>query len=166
MSIIKALEEFLREVSEQQAAQQQAPQRGAPRPPVRPAPAMRPAAEPVVDAEILEAEPLGAGVSQHVAQHLDASGMRQHTAQLGSEVREETQKLQSEVREKFTHKLGRLAATAQPVTLPSAASAPAPPRPTIAPPRVQEITQLLRNPTSVRQAMVINEILTRPEHRW
>jgi hypothetical protein len=166
MSIIKALEEFLREVSEQQAAQQQAPPRGAPRPPVRPAPPVRPTAEPVLDAEILDAEPLGAGVSQHVAQHLDTTGMRQRTAQLGSEVLEETQKLQSEVREKFTHKLGRLAATAQPAAPPSAASPPAPARPAMTPPRVQEITQLLRNPSSVRQAVIINEILARPEHRW
>ena len=165
MSILKALEEFLRDIAEQQA-QQQAGQRGGRPPPARPARPVRPQPprEPVVEAEVIEAVPLREAVSQHVAQHLDPSSIRKHTAQLGAELAQEKAKHQSEVREKFGHKLGRLSG-AKPAT----AGATAASRVTklageLTP--TGDLVQLLRSPASIRQAILLNEILARPEHRW
>ena len=165
MSILKALEEFLRDIAEQQARQQAGPpagQRGVRPPPVRPARPLPPR-EPVLEAEVLEAAPLRDSVSQHVAQHLDPSSIRQHTAQLGAELAQEEAKHQSDVREKFGHKLGRLSGT------PATASATAASRVTnlagaLTP--AGDLVQLLRSPASIRQAILLNEILARPEHRW
>jgi hypothetical protein len=157
MSILKALEEFLRDIAEQQAGQ-----RGGRPPPARPVRAMPPR-EPVVEAEVLEAVPLREAVSQHVAQHLDPSSIRRHTAQLGAELAQEEAKHQSELREKFGHKLGRLSSTK-----PATAGAPAASQVTnlAVPTRAGDLAQLLRSPASIRQAILLNEILARPEHRW
>ena len=163
MSILKALEEFLHDIAEQQAAQQ-AGQRGARPAPARPVPA-RPPREPVVEAEVIEAVPLREGVSQHVAQHLDPSSIRQHTAQLGAEVAEEEAKHQSARREKFGHRLGRLSGT-KPATATSGMPAASQVTNLAVPTRAGDLAQLLRSPASIRQAIMLNEILTRPEHRW
>ena len=166
MSILKALEEFLHDIAEQQAAQQ-AGQRGGRPAPARPAPARparaMPPREPVVEAEVLEAVPLREGVSQHVTQHLDPSTIRKHTAALGAEVVQEEARHQSELREKFGHKLGRLSGSK-----PATAGAPAASQVTnlTVPTRAGDLAQLLRSPVSIRQAIMFNEILTRPEHRW
>lgn len=166
MTIRKALEDFLRDIAEQQAAQQ-GRQRPAPRPPVR---QLRPApkAEPL-DAEIVELEPFQEeSVAKHVQRHINTADIRQHTAELGTQVAQESEKRQSQLREKFSHSVG---------SIPGAGAGPGPgrdqqPVPTTAlvstagTTRPSEIVDLLRNPTSIRQAVILNEILTRPEHRW
>ena len=163
MSILKALEEFLSEIAQQQQGAQPAGQRGGRRP--TPARQVTPA-QPAAEAEVVEATPVHEGVSQHVAQHLDTSDIRRHTSQLGSQVAEEGTKLQSQLREKFDHQVGRLQGTKR--------ASPAGGMPTSTqvtnlagvPARASEIATLLRSPASIRQAIMLNEILTRPEHRW
>ena len=155
MSIMKALEEFLKDIAQQQAAQQ-AKQRPPQRPPVR---AARPAQP--VQAEIVEEDTLRQDVSKHVAQHLDTSNIRRHTAELGSHVLEETSKLQNEVHEKFDHKLGSLKDRKR-ATEGAVEETGSP----FASVRPGELAELLRNPASLRNAVILNEILQRPEHRW
>jgi hypothetical protein len=157
MGILKDLENLLREMAEEQMV----------RPPAtrpRPQPQQRPQPLPeleAVDAEVIELQPLGAGVSQHVSQHLDMSSIRQHTAQLGSEVALADDKLDARLHDKFDHAVGRIkggqpTAAAAPPTA-TVSSSPAPTA------RPSEIAQLLRNPKSIRQAIILNEILRRPE---
>ena len=162
MSILKALEEFLRDIAEQQAGQP-AVQRGDQPPPARPVRPLPPR-EPVVDAEVIEAVPVREAVSQHVARQLDPSSIRKHTAQLGAELAQEQAKHQSEVREKSGHKLGRLSGTKAATAGATAASQVTNLAGALTP--AGDLAQLLRSPTSVRQAIMLNEILARPEHRW
>jgi hypothetical protein len=166
MSIIRALEEFLSQVAEQQAAQQRAAQQPAQQPerrtPVRPASARQPSS-PAVDAEIVEVEPLREDVSRHVAEHLDTSDIRQHTAQLGAEVALADDKLDARLHDKFDHRLRRLKQAARPAPAPSALASF---EVAVAALPASEMIQWLRNPANLRQAVVLSEILQRPEHRW
>jgi hypothetical protein len=166
MSIIKALEEFLSQVAEQQAAQQRAAQKPVQQPerrtPVRSA-SRQPPPGPVVDAEIVEVEPLREEVSRHVAQHLDTSEIRQHTSQLGAEVAQADDKLDARLHEKFDHRLGRLKHTAK---QPPTAAGLVPFQVAVAALPASEMIQWLRNPANLRQAVVLSEILQRPEQRW
>lgn len=164
MSLLDAFQELLREIAEQQGG----PPAGG-RPPAGPPVARRvpPAkASPweAVTAEVVEAEPVEAeplrreAVAAHVAQHVNTGDIQRHTAQLGAEVALADDKVEARLQQKFDRAVGRLHGATQP---PAALAPTAPP-----PAPAAEIAALLRNPTSVRQAIVLNEILTRPEHRW
>lgn len=83
---------------------------------------------------------LGTGVRSHVAEHL----------QSGKITQEVSQDLKDRVSESVTTHLGQFSG--------SSSSPTAPEQPTAA----QQIGQLLRSPASVRQAMLINTILSPP----
>ena len=150
-----------REAQQQQAQQRKAQQRktqrrktqqGQAQPAARP----RPDQGKVLDAEVVEATPIRrrAAVPQHVAQHLDTSAITASTQQLGAEVGQADAKVETRLREKFDREVGRLGDTDQ-QTDPVAGS-------TLA----AQVAGMLRNPRSVQQAFILNEIFTRPEHRW
>ena len=79
MSMLRELENLLRDITEQQPAQ------GKPRPrPSRPPAQQQPIQ--YLDAEIVEAEPVHEGVAEHVSHHLDTRDVTSRAAQLGAEV--------------------------------------------------------------------------------
>lgn len=149
--------EFLRRATQGRAGQpaQQAP---APR---RPAP--RPAERPM-EAQVVEPRrgPVGGRVADMVSKDLDTSEIKKRTQQLGTGTKQAVQAVQQHLRQKFDHKVSSLAAesptatTAQPKTpgeeLPATAAA--------------GFAAMLTDISNVRQAIVLNEILQRPEHRW
>jgi hypothetical protein len=104
--------------------------------------------------------PSGARVAEHVRSYLDTGDIVQETAGLGRDVAMADQKTEQRLREAFTHRLGQLAAA--PTEAPATLAAPKP-QPGAA---ARGLAAMLRNPTSVRQAILLSEILNPPEHRW
>jgi hypothetical protein len=100
------------------------------------------------------AEPMGAGIARHVAEHLSTQALVQHTQQLGSDVAAADSRMQDHVRQKFDHQLGALA-----------------PRTSLqqqggGSPAAQQLRALLSRPEGVRQVIIASEILRRPDERW
>jgi len=160
--------EFLR-----RAAQQRGQARPAARP-VAPPPAPRPS--PPVQRRLAEPasapaarRPVGEGVAEKVAEDLDTSAFRTRASQLGQETRQAAARVQERVHEAFDHELGQLAeeqqrrARKQKARKASAAAVTAESLP---PTSAAGFAALLANADNVRQAIVLNEILQRPEHRW
>jgi len=132
-------------------------------PPARLAPAredvvyLEPVEVEVVDAELAE---LGDDVGRHVAQHLRGDQeIAEHTRQLGAEVDQADDKLESRLHSVFDHQLGQLKKTATD----TAATAHVRGLPDVS---LGEIRGLLRSPGSIRDAIVMAEILHRPVERW
>lgn len=168
MSIMRELENLLREIAEQQqpAAQRPAPPRPPQAPPVQPRPAgqrpspQRPAAPrkpaEVLDAEVVDAAPVRrrAAVAQHVEKHLDTSDLTTSATRLGAEVGQADEKVEAHLHEKFDHQLSRIDDPDDEVGAAAGAAF------------ATRITELFRNPQSIQQAFILNEILNRPELRW
>lgn len=133
----------------------------------RPAPA-RDVQAPVA-AEIVQpsAGPVGGRVKAAVTKDLDTSEFRQRANRLGQETRrvsERTQKRLQALQEKFDLELssGFSQASTDSVTTATSASGVTEIPPTAA----AGFAAMLRDVDSVRQAIVLNEILTRPIDRW
>lgn len=172
------VEEFLRRVAQLRAQaeaqardQQQRPGFQPPQqiPPQRPAPPQRlvPAREEVVYLEPAEAEVVDAELAElsdapsPYAEH-SIKGEYQfaaHTRQLGAEVDLADDKLEAHLHQTFDHQLGRLKKTA------SDTAAIEHTKP-IVDVTIGEIRGLLATPAKMRDAIVMAEILRRPEERW
>lgn len=112
-----------------------------------------------VEAEAVVEEPDGERVVAHVEQYLDAQGFSNRADQLGDEVGQADEKLEQRLRRTFDHKLGQLETTA---IGPSAETAAVELPSTIA----IGWAAMLSNNDSVRQAIILSEIIHRPEERW
>lgn len=158
MSWMKAIEELLQEIAQQQNAPQQ-------RPPGPPRPAARRPAPPVVEAEVIPEEPGAEDVATHVSQHISTAEIAQRTAGLGTEVRQADSKIQTHLQSKFGHRVASLDSRAG-VAARGGVSAQATDKGARRPATARQLVQMLRNPESVRQAVLLSEILQRPEQRW
>jgi hypothetical protein len=147
------ISEFLRRAARGQAGQAQQP--GRPRPAAPPPrPARKP--EPVLEAEVVEevgARPVGA--------RLDTKEFASRSAKLGGEVVGAERQFEQHLQEAFDHKLGDLGGK-QPKAKAPAQAEPAPMPPAAA----AGFAALLGSAEDIRQAIVLNEILTRPVDRW
>jgi len=169
------VEEFLRRVAQMRAqAEAQAraqrpkpqpapppPRPAAPPPPARLVPArqemvpLEPVEVEIVDAELAE---IGDSVGRHVTQHLRGTEeIAEHTRHLGEEVDQADDKLESHLHQVFDHQLGKLKKTAS-TTAAAPYDSPAS--------DMSELLQMLRSPKSVRDAIVMAEVLRRPDDRW
>jgi hypothetical protein len=149
--------EFMRRAARRQAG------KNAPPKPARPAP------EKPVKVEVVKETPLGGELTEHVQEYLDTGEFSQRSASLGSEVTQEVSQQDQRLHGVFDHQISDLAAkpgetsmptTAQDSPLPEDRAAGA------APVTAAGILAALSDPENVRQAIVINEILRRPEERW
>lgn len=163
------MSKFLARVAQRRAAQ--AKQQGQlPPPPAQPvapprakapsmaAPPRRVEPPPVVVVEVVSAElaQQGSQVEREVEQHLRGSQeIAQRTSQLGQQVDAAQQKLQEHLQQVFDHELGRLSKTASS----TAATPPEKPLPDVT---LDELRKMLQSPGSVRDAIVVAEILRRP----
>ncbi len=108
---------------------------------------------------MIEAEPVRETLAQHVARTVDTSDVTAQASQLGATVGRADDDLAARLHQTFDHSVSTLdpydeAGVAQEQAAAEAASA------------AGEIAQLLRTPKSIRQAVVLSEILKRPVHRW
>ncbi len=94
------------------------------------------------------------GVSEHVAHHISSSQIAAHAERLGDKLESTHDRVESLLHEKFDHQIGTLQRQ-------SKAPGTATPKTDLA----AEIAELLSKPEGMRQLIVAQEILRRPE-RW
>lgn len=98
-------------------------------------------------------------VAEHVAEQVASrsKSISKMTSQLGQRIVAEDQEFDIKLKAKFDHALGSLAGSVNPVAEEKVARIETP---------AEQIAAMLANPTGVRQAMILNEILNRPSDRW
>lgn len=163
------IDEFIRRAAEKrrQAQGQRKPARPAPiAPPAPPPTPVRRLAPEIVEAEIIE------DVSAHVARSVNAAAFDQHAAGLlDDDVDQADERVEARLQRTFDHKLGRLSQIdstekgSAPTTR-SATDAAAQVTTADANPMLSFLVKSFGSPQSIRQAVILSDILTRPEHRW
>ncbi len=160
------IEEFLRRAA-QRRAQQQQPQ---PRPPAAPPKAQRPKPAPPRPVEILDAEVIepdvsrGSSVEAHVKEHIRAGVFDEEISHLGEDVGKSDDRMEAHLHQVFEHDLGALGARTSAAADSSLDDdSPSQRQP---PSKPTDFLALLQNPASIRQAIILSEILTRPSDRW
>lgn len=156
----RAQAEAKRREQQQQPAQQPRPQQPIQRQPlVQRPPAVQ--TEPLV--EIIEAEvaDTGSRFTSSVSQHMRGSTeIGRHASNLGAEVDQADDRLEARLHKTFDHQIGQLkdTTTAAPVkeVMQSSDALLA----------SMNLTRLLSNAQTIRNAIVLSEVLNRPEHRW
>ena len=100
-------------------------------------------------------------VADHVATHVDAAveQIREEVSQLGQAVITADQQFDVQLQQKFDHELGTLGPSRAARILDQQ-----PQKPAETP--ASQIAAMLANPDGVRQAIIVNEILRRPDVRW
>ncbi len=161
--LAEEIREFLERAQRRRAGR---PAGGPPRPvpPTRQGPT--PAAE-FVEPEVVA--PGGSTVAQHVSTYLGTPKFGQVGSQdLGWEVAQSDDRLEAHLHEKFDHQIGTLASAPGEAAQPVALVEPTSPADRIeaAGPSVAALATMLANPQGMRQAIVLSEILRRPEERW
>ena len=121
-------------------------------------------AQPPLAAEIVEPArpPVGQGLSEQVARDISTADIARHTNQLGSETRQATAKLDKRIHKKFDHQLGNLEQDAV-VESAELAETREPGLPITS---AAGLSALLSDTESLKQAIILSEILQRPAHRW
>ena len=132
-------------------------------------------AEPAMDIEIVEESiadtPVG-GLEQH---HLDSSKFSEQPSRLGRHITGADEEIASHLHETFDHKLGEL--NQRESTPASEYQDPREPAHSDANTKhdisteqltaaIRGIGGILQNKDDLRRAIILNEVLTRPDHRW
>ncbi len=152
--------EFLRRVvQKREAARPQAAQPARPRPQKRPPP---PRPERAVQAEVV-AEPVVIGAGRD----LTSDQLPHRDFELAENISRVEKELEQHTHEKFDRQVGRISSASAP---PAAAKASGreEPRPAVSMPSTAAagLAAMLGDAQSLRQAILLNEIIQRPEHRW
>ena len=152
--------EFLRRAAERRGGAAAAE----PPPPVR----QQPLDMPVV-AEVAEEAPLGGQLREHVGEYLDSSRFQRRASELGDEVAQADRLTDRRLHQKFDHEIGQLSGTpgesAEPLRT---VESPEPEDRTseFPPTAAVGVAAMLRDVETIRQAVIISEILNRPQQRW
>ena len=150
VDVADEIEVFMRRVLGQQGSEETPPIRNEPAPVERP-----------VEAEVVAEEPCGERVVEHVEKHLDSQEFSHRASRLGGGVVQADDKLKQHLSQTFDHKLGQLeTATVEPSSTSGAAAVE------ISPTFAAGWAAMLSNTDSVRRAIVLSEIIHRPEERW
>ena len=159
--------EFLRRAAERGRPRQPPP---LPKPRIAPPPAMaQVVGQHPVEAEVVRERALGNKLREQVGDYLDSGGFVRRASELGEEVAQADDLLEQRLEEKFDHEVSRLAGVPG-----ESADAPGVAEAEQAEDRVAEfpptaaagLPVLLSTAENIRQAIIINEILNRPEDRW
>jgi hypothetical protein len=156
------IEEFLRRASRGAAGQSDMErQQPARRPPATTSLSTR--AQPL-EAQVIDEKSLGGHVGDHVKSYLDSSDFKRRTASLADDMAEADEKRVEHLHEVFGHQVGQLGADATP-TIASQESVSAE-APAVAAGPAFDLVGMFGRPDKLRQAILLQEILQRPEHRW
>ncbi len=160
--VAEEIEEFMR-----RAAQRRNTQGTQPASPPTPMPA---AAEPL-RAEVVAEPPVGGQVEEHVKKYLDAEDFSRRSQALGEEVTQIDRDIGEHLHEVFDHQVSRLEvvpgeAAASPTAAEPSELAEAAPVAAVVPLVANGVLDLVNSPESLVQAIILNEILHRPEERW
>lgn len=161
------LEEFLRRAAEHRT-QQTGRKPPVPQPPAHARPQPMMPREPVVEilddlveAEIIEATPL-TDIGSHVSQHQFGVEVSHHADGLAEGIEQADERLSAHLHDTFDHRVGSMDDSTTFVGA-GGENASDPATDTTANSRAAEIAEMLRNPQSVRNAVILSEILTRPD---
>jgi hypothetical protein len=101
-------------------------------------------------------------VAEHVAENVaaHARSISEQSARLGQRIIEEDHQFDVQLKAKFDHTVGTITGSSVAAAEQAAIAAAASETP------AAQIAALLANPDGVRQAIVLNEILRRPNERW
>lgn len=102
-----------------------------------------------------QGESVGDHVSQHLG-HLAESQLAEQAAHLGEVLSQTDERLEARLHEKFDNRLGKLGSRDRTPNESETAKKEAP---------AKAIAEMLKNPDTVRNAVILNEILTRPADR-
>lgn len=105
------------------------------------------------------ADPYQQSVAEHVRTHIDTSSLGEHASHLGEEVALADDKLDSRLQSTFDHKLGQIGSAKKTSAFATTTTTTAKDVSPIA----DDLLNMLSNPKSIRQAILINEILKRPD---
>lgn len=163
------IEQFLRRAGERRE-RSRPPSASPPKPPQAPRPAApvgaerrprsekRPGAPPPPEPRRREISTVAAEVEQYMGQR----GFAQRTEHLADDIVKADAQMEEHLKQAFSRKVGTLddasPAAAGPVTDVAPAIQAASP--------AESFAGMLANPQNVRQAIILTEILARPEHRW
>ena len=162
------IDEFIRRAAERrkQGQGQRKPQRPAPAAPATPQQRPRPRLAPeIVEAEIVE------DISASVARNLNTQQFQQRAAHMTDDVDNADDRVEARLQQTFDHKLGRLSQ----IDSTEKGSAPTSRSATDTAAQVTTADENLmlsflvksfHSPQTIRQAVILSDILTRPEHRW
>jgi hypothetical protein len=156
------IEDFLKRASQRRRATGSRP--AAPIPlPAAEAPTRR-----LVQADLIPMEGAPESVAAHVRDHLSSAKFAPVSQQLGREVTQIDGKIERHLLEKFDHRLGRLAGMGgESASAQTAVDLEAPRQgAAVAPLAAANLAAVLANPASLRQAILLSEVLNRPESRW
>jgi hypothetical protein len=164
-SVKDEIEEFLRRAAQKQ--QQGAPVAGPPRRAPQPAPQAVQQPQ-IVKAEVVRRKPFGTEISEHAQKFLDDKEFDDRSAKLGSEVTSSEKKMEQHLKQMFgkdINKAASLAGDNAAPAIPLPADYLQDSVPALATAGVG-LAAALNNIDSLRQAIVLNEILQRPSYRW
>jgi hypothetical protein len=174
--VAEEIEDFMRRAAERQAVKRTKPQMGeagaasSPDVPVGKVPSGRRDLQPAAAEASAQEKPVGGQVSEHVQKYLDEQEFRRREAELGKQVARSDQQIDQHFQQVFDHSVSKLEATPG-----EAAAAPAAYEPpdlvgaaatAIPATFATGLLDLVTDPDSLRQAIVLNELLRRPEERW
>ncbi len=150
VDVADEIDVFMRRVLGQQGGEENPPIRNEPAPVERP-----------VEAEVVAEEPRGERIVEHVGKKFDSQKFSRRADLLGSEFTQADEKLKQHLSQTFDHKLGQLeTAAVEPPSTSETAVVEIPP--TFA----AGWATMLSDTDSVRRAIVLSEIIHRPEERW
>jgi hypothetical protein len=156
------IRQFLRGAAERRGpAAEKRPQQVSPPRPAQPRPAASRSPTPV-EAEVVTAEAGG------LREQLEAKESRRLVSSLDADMAEADDKMDSHVHEVFDHQLGTLGRTPS-ASGPAPAAPPSSPKGTATPlPQTAAagLAAMFASAENIRTAVLVNEILQRPEHRW
>jgi hypothetical protein len=131
---------------------------------------LRPAAPVVVEAEIVDEDDLTpvrpplSRVAQHVAQHLDTSDFAERAERMADVTEQADERMESHLHQAFDHRLGNISAGTQSITAAVTPVADDEVRARVA--HSHPLLSMLRQPQSVRNAIILSELLERPVKNW
>ena len=95
-------------------------------------------------------------VSQHVQSHINTREIADHVSHLGEDVAAADDRIAARLHKKFDHDISKIddkpRSIGEAAVVSKSKSAPI----------VQELIEMLQSPKTIRQAILLNEILTRP----
>jgi hypothetical protein len=130
-----------------------------PPPPRRPPPELIPIEAEVVDAELADTNRVSSLVDRDLA---GTQEIAEHTRRLGAEVDLADDKLEAHLQQVFDHRVGQLKTRAGD-SVPQTLAGPSAGAPGLS---SSDLARLLMSPQQIRNAIVLGEILRRPEERW
>jgi predicted flap endonuclease-1-like 5' DNA nuclease len=117
-----------------------------------------------LDAETVERSDFSS-VGASVEKHLANRGFTQRAEHLADDIVRADQEMEQHLQKAFSRRVGTLGGeTAKTSSTPVTDVEPVPAAPRS--PAADALGSLLSNPQNIKQAVILNEILQRPEHRW